>query len=87
MVQFQHLNLTIKNQKKKIHIRIFEGTLCNLKKKKKKKKWWEPQYLANPPNLILSGVTHSLKNFLIFLISFPKFSEWHHIYTQIDKAR
>ena len=23
-----------------------------------KKKWWEPQYLANPPNLILSGVTH-----------------------------
>ena len=20
------------------------------------KKWWEPQYLANPPNLILSGV-------------------------------
>ena len=22
------------------------------------KKWWEPQYLANPPNLILSGVTH-----------------------------
>ena len=69
--------------KKKNHIRIFEGTLCNLKKKK----WLEPQYLANPPNLILSGVTHSLKNFLIFLISFPKFSEWHHIYTQIDKAR
>ena len=48
---------------------------------------WEPQYLANPPNFILSGVTHSLKNFLIFLILFPKFSEWHHIYTQIDKAR
>ena len=23
-----------------------------------KKKWWEPQYLPNPPNLILSGVTH-----------------------------
>ena len=22
------------------------------------KKWWEPQYLAHPPNLILSGVTH-----------------------------
>ena len=22
------------------------------------KKWWEPQYLANPPNLILSGVKH-----------------------------
>ena len=32
MIQFQHLNLTIKNLKKKIHIRIFEGTLCNLKK-------------------------------------------------------
>ena len=28
------------------------------KKKEKKKKWWEPQYLANPPNLILSRVTH-----------------------------
>ena len=64
--------------------RIFEGTLCNLKKKEKK--WWEPQYLANPPNLTLSGVTHSLKTLLIFLILFPKFSEWHHIYTLIGKA-
>ena len=79
MIQFQHLNLTIK-KKLKNHIRIFEGTLSNFKK------WWEPQYLANPPNLILSGVTHSLTNFLIFLILFPTFSEWHHIYTQIDKA-
>ena len=42
--------------------------------------------MANPHNLILSGVTHSLKTLLIFLILFPKFSEWHHIYTLIDKA-
>ena len=51
--------------------------------------WWEPQYLANPPYLILSGVTHYTlaKKILIFLILFPKFSKWHHIYTLIDKAR
>ena len=50
-----------KKKKKKNHIIIFEGTLCTLKKK-----WWEPQFLANQPNLILSGVTHSLKTFSSF---------------------
>ena len=39
-------------------------------KKKEKKKWWEPQYLANPPSLIPSGVTQTLNHILYFLILF-----------------
>ena len=68
--QFQHLNFDYQKLKKKI---TSESLRVHYVTKKIKKKWWEPQYLANPPNLILSWVTHSLKNFSSFLFRFPNF--------------